>query len=102
MLIIIIVAVEAAHYPPEIVYRNAPSSILDSFTGLNDPFLHFPHLQKNLLETDISSIERMVAECREAKDFIATFVVQGRMNNRGNYSEWSDKVPDTIDAPGSF
>ena len=39
-------------------------------------------------EADPTAVARLCAEGEEAADFISTYVVQARLNERGNYGAW--------------
>lgn len=39
-------------------------------------------------EADPTAVARLCAEGEEAADFIRTYVVQARLNERGNYGAW--------------
>lgn len=52
--------------------------------GNQGPDIVMP-LQINRAETNQSAIGKMLADGKEASDFIGTYVVQGRLNERGNY-----------------
>ena len=49
-------------------------------------------------ETEADAIQRLCAEGDEAADFLRTFVVQARLNERGNYgmllhANWIEAEP---------
>lgn len=39
----------------------------------------------NRAVSDASEIERMVADMRDASDFLKTYIAQGKLNDRGNF-----------------
>ena len=47
----------------------------------------FAARQVSASERDPGRIQQLLAEGREAADFIRTFVVQAKLNERGNYGE---------------
>ena len=45
------------------------------------------HLQANRSVSDTAAVKKLLAEGEEAANFIKTFVVQAKLNKRGNFGE---------------
>ncbi|GAQ77757.1 hypothetical protein KFL_000030350 [Klebsormidium nitens] len=59
------------------------------------------HFEKNRDASDPEEVQKLVAGCYDAADFLSTFVVQAELNDRGNYEmklqpEHAEKVAEDV------